>query len=125
MTLAGYTEPTVGELDAIAWEFLRSEFAGQLYCNWPIDRRINAYLLRHGPVALVNDGNACDAVVDRVMANIGHALRSGLLARQAHRTNDEPEDTVTSRRPTTRRHDDSPTRSATSPRHIDSAEPST
>ncbi|MEN4473904.1 hypothetical protein [Mycolicibacterium cosmeticum] len=85
MTLAGHTEPTTQELDAIAWEFLGSEFAGQLYCNWPIDRRISAYLLRHGPVALVNDGNACNAVVDRVMANIGHALRSGLLARQPHR----------------------------------------
>ena len=28
------------QLDSIAWKFLRSEFTGQIYADWPIDRRI-------------------------------------------------------------------------------------
>ena len=47
MTLAGHFELTEQELDAIAWQFLGSEFTGELYANWPIDRRVNAYLMHH------------------------------------------------------------------------------
>jgi hypothetical protein len=67
------------ELDPIAWKFLRSEFTGQIYAGWPIDRRIDAYLLHHGPTELLNDGSAYDALLERVMINIGPALRNGVL----------------------------------------------
>jgi hypothetical protein len=70
---------TSSQLDAIAWEFLTSGFAGQLYANWPIDRRLSAYLLRHGPAALLTDGSACDELLNRVMSNIGPAVRNGVL----------------------------------------------
>ncbi len=66
-------------LDTIAWGFLRSEFTGQSYSEWPIERRVDAYLLRHGPTALLMDGSAYNTLLDRVMANIGPALRSGVL----------------------------------------------
>jgi hypothetical protein len=67
------------DLDTIAWGFLRSEFTGQLYCDWPIDRRIDAYLERRGLTDFAYDGSAYDALLDRVMTNIGPALRNGIL----------------------------------------------
>jgi hypothetical protein len=39
MTLADHVELTEqSRLDAIAWTILGSEFTGELYANWPIDR---------------------------------------------------------------------------------------
>ena len=72
-------EITEEELDVVAWRFLRSEFTGQIYADWPIDRRIDAYLLHHGPTELINDGSSYNALLERVMANIGPALRNGVL----------------------------------------------
>jgi hypothetical protein len=71
---------TEQKLDAVAWNFLGSEFTGQAYADWPIDRRVDAYLLHHGLIDIVNDGTAHDALLERVMANIDHALRTGVLA---------------------------------------------
>ena len=48
MTPTDRVEFTRQELDAIAWRFLGSEFAGPMYADWPIDRRIDAYLQHHG-----------------------------------------------------------------------------
>ena len=58
MALVEQVEMTKQELDAIAWRFLGSEFTAQSYANWPIDRRVDAYLLHHGLVEFVNDGAA-------------------------------------------------------------------
>ena len=80
MTPTDRVELTRQELDAIAWKFLGSEFAGPMYADWPIDRRIDTYLLHHGLADIVNDGSACKALLERVMANIGPALRNGVLA---------------------------------------------
>ena len=73
-------ESSKQELDAIAWKFLGSEFTGQTYADWPIDRRIDAYLQHHGLTHIANDGSFCKALLERVMANIGPALRNGVLA---------------------------------------------
>jgi hypothetical protein len=67
------------ELETIAWRFLRSEFTEPTYSDWPIDRRIDAFLLHYGPTELLNDGSAYNALLDHVMANIGPALRNGIL----------------------------------------------
>jgi hypothetical protein len=67
------------ELDTIAWGFLRSEFTSQIYSDWPIDRRIDAYLEHHGFTEFAYDGSAYDALLDCVMTNIGPALRRGIL----------------------------------------------
>ena len=80
MTPTDRVEFTRQELDAIAWRFLGSEFAGPMYADWPIDRRVDAYVQHHGLTDIFNDGSACRALLERVMANIGPALRNGVLA---------------------------------------------
>ncbi|KWX22521.1 hypothetical protein AFM11_20475 [Mycolicibacterium wolinskyi] len=65
------------QIEAIAWGFLHSEFTGQIYAIWPMDRRIDAYLLRRGMRAIINDGSAYNRLTERVMANMGRALRAG------------------------------------------------
>ncbi|MGO9103306.1 MAG: hypothetical protein ACLP9Y_29115 [Mycobacterium sp.] len=77
---SGRVELTKQKLDAIAWKFLGSEFTGQIYAGWPIDRRVDAYLLRQGLIDVANDGGASNALLERVMANIGRALGDGLLS---------------------------------------------
>ena len=79
MTPAGRTELTAEQLDALAWDFLRSEFTKKSYSTWPIERRVDAYLRHTERRDLIDDGAAFDALLDRVMANIGRALRRGLL----------------------------------------------
>ncbi len=74
------TEPELEteDLEAVAWRFLRSEFSTPIYADWPIDRRIETYLQRHEASELLRDGSFND-VLERVMANIGAALRNGVL----------------------------------------------
>jgi len=73
-------ELTTNEFDAIAWGFLRSEFAEPIHADWPMDRRVDAYLLLHGLSGVIDDGSAYNALLEHVMANVGPALRKGLLA---------------------------------------------
>jgi uncharacterized protein YqjF (DUF2071 family) len=80
MTPAGEVDMPQRDLDGLAWKFLSSEFTGPTYADWPIDRRVEAYLLHHGMMEIVNDGTAYTALLDRIMANIGAALRRGILA---------------------------------------------
>lgn len=67
------------ELDAIAWGFLGSPYAGNRYTQWPIDRRLQAYLVHHGLSDIADDGTISAALLDRVMANIARALDRGTL----------------------------------------------
>jgi hypothetical protein len=71
---------TPQQLEAIAWDFLGSEFTEQNYAVWSIDRRVDAYLHHQGLDDIVNDGAAYNALLERVMANIPGALRQGVLA---------------------------------------------
>lgn len=67
------------DLEDLAWQFLASEFAGDIYLDWSIDRRLDAFLRRRGYRGLHDDGSAYNALLDRVMANIAAAARAGLL----------------------------------------------
>ena len=78
MTSTDRTTGARSELDDIAWQFLRSEFAGEIYLDWPIDRRLDAFLRHRGYDQLHDDGTAYEALLDRVMANIGAALQTGI-----------------------------------------------
>jgi hypothetical protein len=79
MTTAECAKFTGAQMEAIAWGFLRSEFTQQIYADWPVDRRIDAYLHHQDLDQIVDDGSAFDLLTERVMANVGRALRSGLL----------------------------------------------
>jgi uncharacterized protein YqjF (DUF2071 family) len=79
MTSAGRVELSQQQMQALAWNFLRSEFTGQTYADWPIDGRIDAYLHHHGLGPVANDGATYSALLETVMANIGPALRRGVL----------------------------------------------
>lgn len=83
MTPAGRIELTAQQLDALSWDFLRSEFTDSTYSVWPIDRRVDVYLHYRGRHDLIDDGATYDALLQRVMANIGGALRRGILASQS------------------------------------------
>src|SRR5262245_24039773 len=77
--LAGHAALTERELEALAWGFLGSEFAGLVYADWTVERRIDAYLVRHGMGHVANNGDAYQAVLQCVFANIRPARRRGVL----------------------------------------------
>lgn len=67
------------DLESIAWGFLGSSYAGPHFTEWPIDRRLHAYLRHKGMLDLADDGTVCAVLLDRVMANISPALDRGTL----------------------------------------------
>ncbi len=71
--------PTESQLDDLAWQFLKSEFTGDLYVRWSLDRRLDTFLLRRGYRRLHDDGSAYDALLNRVMAHLPAAVRNGVL----------------------------------------------
>ncbi len=76
---SGGTDFTKQELDTLARRFLGSDFAELTYAGWPIERRVDAYLAHHGMRRVVDDGDAYVSVLQHVLANIGPALRTGVL----------------------------------------------
>ena len=68
------------DLDELAWKFLGSEFSQDIYADWPLDRRLDAYLRHHQLGGIVNDGAVYSSLLDRVMTNIGAAHRCGILS---------------------------------------------
>ena len=67
-------------VDECALAFLGSEFAGSRYLDWPIDRRLEAYLRHTGQTRLADAGDTFDLLLERVMLNFARARREGHLA---------------------------------------------
>lgn len=67
------------ELDGIAWRFLCSPFTRRDYWDWPLERRVDAFLRHLKRLDILNDGAAYGALLDRVMANFPRARRDGVL----------------------------------------------
>lgn len=67
------------EIDEIAWQFLCSRFVCRDYWDWPLERRLDAYLRQHQRRDILVNGAAYSALVERVMANIPRARRDGIL----------------------------------------------
>jgi hypothetical protein len=80
MMQAGQAKQLTDEqFDAIAWRFLCSEYAEHTYQDWPIDRRLEAFLQHQGLARIADDGAAYPALLERVMANFPRARRDGVL----------------------------------------------
>jgi len=71
------------ELDELAWKFLGSEFTQDIYADWPLDRRLDAYLRHHQLAGIIDDGAVYSGLLDRVMTNMAAARRGGILSRGA------------------------------------------
>ncbi len=62
---------TDSDVDSLAWRFMHSPYADDIYADWPLDRRLDGYLRREGLGRLVEDGDAYDLIINRVMSYIG------------------------------------------------------
>ncbi|KBZ62269.1 hypothetical protein ACRU13_15515 [Mycobacterium colombiense] len=62
---------TDSDVDALAWQFTNSAYAGDTYADWPLDRRLEGFLRQRGLFSIAEDGDAFGFVLDRVMACIG------------------------------------------------------
>lgn len=60
------------DVDTFARDFLDSPYAGPIYADWPLDRRLHAFLRRLGS----DDGDLCNHVLNRIMACPGLAAGS-------------------------------------------------
>ena len=70
---------TAEEIDGIAWQFLCSPFTRRDYWDWPLERRIDAYLRQLKRPDILNNGAIYGTLIERVMANIRRARRDGVL----------------------------------------------
>lgn len=68
---------TAGEIDSLAWQFLCSPYIGRIYWDWPLERRLDAYLRHEERGDVLRDGATYSSLVDRVMANFPRARRDG------------------------------------------------
>ena len=55
--------------------FLHSPYADDTYVDWRLDQRLDGFLRHRGLVRLVEDGDAYDLILNRVMAYIGELRR--------------------------------------------------
>ena len=74
--LSGPLLLTDSDVDALAWRFVHSSYAGKSYADWTLERRLDGFLRHQGLVRLIEDGDAYELVLSRVMAYIA-ALRRG------------------------------------------------
>jgi hypothetical protein len=59
------------DVDTFASDFLHSPYAGPVYADWSLDRRLHTFLRRQGFSRVGDDGDLCNMVLDRIMAYRG------------------------------------------------------
>jgi len=59
---------TDSDLDALASDFLQSNYLGSIYADWSPDRRLDMFLRRRGLARVANDGDLSHNVLERIMA---------------------------------------------------------
>lgn len=69
---------TDAHVEALACQFFTSSYADDIYADWSLDRRLDGFLRREGLDRIVENGDAYDLVLDRVMAHIGIEAHPGL-----------------------------------------------
>jgi hypothetical protein len=72
MAAAGSDRPllTDSDVDALALQFLNSDYVGDAYARWSLDKRLRSFLRRSGRVRVADDGDVYNIVLDRVMSGI-------------------------------------------------------
>lgn len=63
------------DIDALARSFFSSAYADNTFTDWTLDQRLEGFLRRQGLDFFVEDGDAYDLLLDRVMVRIGEAAR--------------------------------------------------
>jgi hypothetical protein len=58
------------DVDGLARQFLDSAYGSDQYANWPLDRRLEGFLLHRGLGHLADNGDLFTIICDRVMTNI-------------------------------------------------------
>lgn len=81
MMVAGRTPADGQQFDRHALGFLASEFVDDRYQDWPIERRLEAYLRHQGLSTLANAGGQFERLLDRVMVNFARARRDGIFGK--------------------------------------------
>jgi hypothetical protein len=56
------------DVDALAWQFLNSDYVGDAYAQWRLDRRLDGFLRLHGLHRLADNGDICNILLGRVVA---------------------------------------------------------
>lgn len=64
------------DVDGLAWDFLSSRYAGTIYDDWSLDRRVDTFLRRRDLTRVADDGDLSNTVLDRVMAYVGTVPRN-------------------------------------------------
>jgi hypothetical protein len=87
MAGAGSDRPllTDSDVDALALQFLNSDYVGDAYARWSLDKRLRSFLRRSGRVRVADDGDVYNIVLDRVMSGI--SSRPGRVNKLAGRVN--------------------------------------
>jgi hypothetical protein len=61
------------DVDGLACQFLHSDYAGAMYVQWPLDRRLEGFLHYRGLTRVADDGDLYNMVLNRVMTQISTA----------------------------------------------------
>jgi hypothetical protein len=79
MATAGSDPPlsTDSDVDALAKQFLNSDYVGDAYARWSLDKRLQNFLRRNGLARIADDGDLYNMVFDRVMTGISDRSRRG------------------------------------------------
>lgn len=71
------------DVDALAWEFLRSRYARDTWPAWPLDQRLNGFLHESSLARLADNGDLFNILLERVMSYVSIASRSSRPGEQA------------------------------------------
>jgi hypothetical protein len=61
---------TDSDLEALAWQFLNSDYVGDAYAKRPLDQRLHNFLRRSGLIRVADNGDLYNIILDRVMSFI-------------------------------------------------------
>jgi hypothetical protein len=64
------------DVDALAWQFLNSDYVGDAYATRSLDQRLHNFLRRNGLVRVADDGDLFNIILGRVMSSISSLPRT-------------------------------------------------